>query len=252
MSQVQTAGISSIIIQNLRYFTDTPRAIQTGTTSIFRQINLIFLFFNWVQRDDYLFQSLYRESSIPLPGSPLHNHHINICDPLEDGLMTRPFDVANASQSKEHLVKRLDHFTRYYFNQYSISTEKVHVQFPSKLYVFKNLRANLIYDIKSRQKEEKLSECAIEILQPDPLVAKSVLSTCHKISQYQSVTDFVIDGTYCQDMTASEAPIMSKNFRALSRVFRKLTILTIMTILATEALLREKNPVTKCYPSIRD
>ena len=32
------------------------------------------------------------------------------------------------------------------------------------------------------------------------------------------------------------------------RVFRKLTTLTIMTILASEALLREKNPVTKCYP----
>ena len=27
------------------------------------------------RRDDYLFQSLYHESSIPLPGSPLHNHH---------------------------------------------------------------------------------------------------------------------------------------------------------------------------------
>ena len=72
--------------------------------------------------------------------------------------MTRPFDVANGSQSTEHVVKRLDHFTRYYFNQYSISTERVNVQFPSKLYVFKNLRANLIYDIKSRQKEEKLSD----------------------------------------------------------------------------------------------
>ena len=136
------------------------------------------------RRDDYLFQSLYHESSIPLPGSPLHNHHINIYDPLEDGLMTRPFDEANASQSREHLVKRLDHFTRYYFNPYSISTEKVHVQIPSKLYVFKNLRANVVYDVKSRQKD--VSECAIEILRPNPLVAKSVLSTCHKISQYQS------------------------------------------------------------------
>ena len=38
----------------------------------------------------------------------------------------------------------------------------------------------------------------------------------------------------------------------LIRVFRKLTTLTIMTILASETLLalpREKNPVTKCYPS---
>ena len=33
-----------------------------------------------------------------------------------------------------------------------------------------------------------------------------------------------------------------------NRVFRKLTTLTIMAILASVALLREKNPATKCYP----
>ena len=39
---------------------------------------------------------------------------------------------------------------------------------------------------------------------------------------------------------------------SVNRVFPKLTTLTLMTILASEvllALLREKNPVTKCYPS---
>ena len=33
-----------------------------------------------------------------------------------------------------------------------------------------------------------------------------------------------------------------------NRVFRKLTKLAIMAILASEALLREKNQVAKCYP----
>ena len=33
-----------------------------------------------------------------------------------------------------------------------------------------------------------------------------------------------------------------------NRVFRKLTKLAIMAILTSEALLHEKNPVTKCYP----
>ena len=33
-----------------------------------------------------------------------------------------------------------------------------------------------------------------------------------------------------------------------NRVFRKLTKLAIMAILASEALLRGKNPVPKCYP----
>ena len=32
----------------------------------------------------------------------------------------------------------------------------------------------------------------------------------------------------------------------MTRVFRRLTIMAILT---SEALLREKNPVTKCYPS---
>ena len=41
---------------------------------------------------------------------------------------------------------------------------------------------------------------------------------------------------------------MSHHYKLCNRVFRKLTTLTIMTILASEALLREKNPVTKCYP----
>ena len=44
MSQVQTAGISSILMQMLRYFTDTQAGIQTVTTDIFRQINITFLF----------------------------------------------------------------------------------------------------------------------------------------------------------------------------------------------------------------
>ena len=47
MSQFQTAGISSILIQMLRYFTDTQTDIQTVSTSIFRQINLLFPIFSW-------------------------------------------------------------------------------------------------------------------------------------------------------------------------------------------------------------
>ena len=49
MSQVQTADISSILIQMLRYFTDTQTPIQTATTSSFRHTNPIFLFLKRVQ-----------------------------------------------------------------------------------------------------------------------------------------------------------------------------------------------------------
>ena len=44
LSRVQTAGISLILIKILRYFTNTQTGIQTATTSIFRRINVIFLF----------------------------------------------------------------------------------------------------------------------------------------------------------------------------------------------------------------
>ena len=49
MSQVQTDGISLILIQILRYFTDTQTGIQTATTSSFRQTYPIFLFLKRVQ-----------------------------------------------------------------------------------------------------------------------------------------------------------------------------------------------------------
>ena len=43
--------------------------------------------------------------------------------------------------------------------------------------------------------------------------------------------------------------IVLKNERILNnRVFRKLIKLAIMAMLASEVLLREKNPVAKCYP----
>ena len=165
--------------------------------------------------DDYLFQSLYSESPVPLLGSPLNNHHINIYDTLEDGQMGRPFDESNWSQSLHYKSDRMDQYLRHLFDQDTKSKEIACVQIASKLYVFRHLRKEVVYDIKG-QENTKVPQCTIEILHPHPAIAKTILTTCHEINRYQPVTDLTIDRTRCQDVTASETPIMSDNARALS------------------------------------
>ena len=178
-------------------------------------------------RDDYLFQSLYHESSITLPGSPLHNHHINVYDPLVDGLLTRPFDITNKTESENYQAERLTKFAQYNFNPHIMPIEKIFVRIPSKLYVFRNLMQEVVYDIKHRKNDTKVQECIMEILRPNPEVAKRLLSTCRKISRYQPVTDLLIDGAHC---VTSKAPIMSIKTRALSISMSNLPVTFVRNI----------------------
>ena len=52
--------------------------------------------------------------------------------------------------------------------------------------------------------------CSMVIVQPDPQVTDTLLSTCHRISQFQAVTDLWIQKVKCQGHS-TEAPIMSRN-----------------------------------------
>ena len=73
MSRFQTAGISLILIQILRYFTDTQTGIQTATTDIFRQINVMFLIFKGVQSWPNMVLWRFNQSCSCLKGSPNSN-----------------------------------------------------------------------------------------------------------------------------------------------------------------------------------
>ena len=81
MSRFQTAGISSILIRILRYFTDTQTSIQTATTDIFRQINPIFLFFQGVQSWPHVVFWRFNRSCSCLSGSPNSNEVLCVHTP---------------------------------------------------------------------------------------------------------------------------------------------------------------------------
>ena len=56
---------------------------------------------------------------------------------------------------------------------------------------------------------------------------------------------------YCENtMSVDYKDLFPSEDTQDTRVFRKLTKLAIMAILASEALLREKNPVAKFYPPV--
>ena len=112
-----------------------------------------------------LFKSLYTESSVELPGDPLHNNNINYYD-HED---TTPIFV------------------------------------PSQLYVFRYLRENIVWNTEPQQYNEELPECAMVIFRPEREVTKRLLTVCHRISTYQAVQDLYmadVDCAYspCQDV----------------------------------------------------
>ena len=99
-----------------------------------------------------LFKSLYRESLVELPGRPLHNHHIN------------------------------------YYNHMSVTNHDLTpVHTPSKFYWFRYMKENIT--LESHPENRELPDCAMWIETPDTTVTKRLLSTCHRISQLQAVTD---------------------------------------------------------------
>ena len=47
-------------------------------------------------------------------------------------------------------------------------------------------------------------------------MTKSLLSTCHQISEIQPITDLFLWSVECDDLTANEVPIMSRNTKSLT------------------------------------
>ena len=109
------------------------------------------------------FESLYRESAVPLPGSALHNQHINYYDHISAG----PRDTTT-------------------------------VFIPSKLYVFNSMKEVVKLDNKTPETRVKdpgqsesngdPQECTIWVHYP---LTKNLLSLCETISASQPVTDFL-------------------------------------------------------------
>ena len=121
--------------------------------------------------------SLYAESKVPLPGHPLHNQHIN--------------------WYKHMSGESLGDITP--------------IRTPSKLYEFYHVREPIEYAVPDDEQGDEPPECGMKIYWP----AKSLFTTCRRISERQPVTDLQILGLNCDNLTNVEVPIMSKNTRSL-------------------------------------
>ena len=131
--------------------------------------------------DPSLFQALYVESAVPLPEHPYQNIFHNYYNHKQDDDKERP-------------------------------RNDLPVYVPSRLYEFRNIRADVRCDPESVKQWEvkEVPTCSLVIVQPDAQVTDTLLSTCHLITQFQAVTDLWIQKVKCEDLSA-EAPVISRN-----------------------------------------
>ena len=129
--------------------------------------------------DTDLLKALYAESKVQLPGSPLHNNNINYHD---------------------HTENRRD---------------KTHVYTPSKLYVFLNMRKNLLYQLKNREQEAAIPECTLVIRSPDPALSDGLLLACQQIIKNQTIVDLHMFGVCCKHPSESDIINLSENAQSL-------------------------------------
>ena len=120
--------------------------------------------------DTSLLESLYRESTVPLPGSAQHNQYINFyCHAYND-------------HSKRH-------------------RDMTPVLTPSKLYVFWEMKEDVTLEHRTTETgaitdpgqsapNSDSQECAIWIKEPDKSLTEKLLSLSETISASQLVTDF--------------------------------------------------------------
>ena len=142
--------------------------------------------------DRSLLESLYQESAALLPGSALHNQHIN-----------------------------------YYNHSRYGPNDTTPVFTPSKLFLFENMKEDVTLEHRTpeirvtRSEDPDQSEpnsfnnqeCAVWLCEPDELLTDRLLSLCQTISASQPVTDFCLS-CRCK-LTEANAPIMSKEPKSL-------------------------------------
>ena len=132
--------------------------------------------------DKRLYNSLYAESKVPLPGKPFHNHHINLFNDKED----------NQNQA---------------------------ITILSKVYWFDNMKKHVRLDIKQSMKQgmkQNISEIAmLGIFNPARELTKGLFSTWRKLSGLQPLTELFMRKVRNQDLTKQDVPELSKNAHSL-------------------------------------
>ena len=114
----------------------------------------------------------------------------------------------------------------------------------SHSYAFIEIEKDVLCAFKEREPEgdEEIPECAIIIKKPDSASTKSVLATCHKISQHQSITDLWIQEVKCYNLPEPCVFNMSKNARSLT---------LIHCILPTQTLIDLIQQISECNTMLK-
>ena len=198
--------------------------------------------------DTGLLESLYQESAVPLPGSGLHNQHINYYkhegdddddddDNEDDDNDDDNEDDDNNNDDDDH-DDHDDHDDDYCNHDMDDRKEKPRdttpVFTPSKLYMFEKMKGDVTLGHKtpepgvtgcrdpgqSEPNSLNNQECAIWIHVPDESLTERLLSLCRTISASQPVIHFCLDDR-CE-LTEENVPIMSKEPKSL--VLRRVNV----------------------------
>ena len=126
-----------------------------------------------------LLKALYAESKVQLPGSVLHNNNINYYDHTENSLDTSPAYT------------------------------------PSKMYVFLEMKANVLCKFNASEQEAKIPDCTLVIRSPNTAVTNSLLVACQRISKYQPIVDLHMFEVSWKYQSESDEFNLSENAQSL-------------------------------------
>ena len=136
-----------------------------------------------------LIEAVFHEAGLPVPKDLLHNQWINYYD------------------HDEVLIK---------------DTSPVYV--PSRWYQFHNMKAKLSCNIQHGNPPEG----TMSIICPDESVTKDLLSICHRICQYQAVTNLDMEYISCEDLQETYLLRISKNAESLQIISCELPLSHLM------------------------
>ena len=123
-----------------------------------------------------LLEALYSESKVQLPGSPLHNNNIN-----------------------------------YYNHSDSNRRPTTHVYTPSKMYLFLEMKENVLHQIENREHKVKIQECALVIQSPDASVTNSLFVELQQVIEKQALVDLRLFDVSCKFPLEPEVFRLSTN-----------------------------------------
>ena len=128
-----------------------------------------------------LFVGMYREATVPLPGMPGHNSHLNW----------------------------YNHFRHYNLPHKALDTAAVHI--PSKLFWFTYMAKEVIPQVKIASQDQKVQDCAIYIEQPRQKLTKNLLSICQRICQVQLISDLFLKKVSGRHRTEDDTFVMGRD-----------------------------------------